>query len=156
MQVRPAIVEDAAEACNVLRRSITELCRLDHHDDPSILEEWLSNKTPDHVRSWIAHPDNCTAVAIEDEVIIGFGAMTRSGEITLNYVSPDARFRGVSKAILGWLEARARRLGNARCTLRSTETAHRFYLSSGYVRQGPPTIGHAAGYPMEKPLDVTA
>ena len=58
------------------------------------------------------------------------GAVTDTGEITLNYVSPDARFRGVSKTLLGALEVRAADRGNAQCTLASTETARRFYLSA--------------------------
>ena len=34
------------------------------------------------------------------------------GEITLNYVSPDSRFRGISRALLGVLEQRAFERGN--------------------------------------------
>ena len=64
------------------------------------------------MRSWIADPDSYVVVATEGAAIIGVGAITSSGEITLNYVSPDARFRGVSKAILKQLEARALDLGN--------------------------------------------
>jgi GNAT superfamily N-acetyltransferase len=56
------------------------------------------------------------------------GSVTDAGEITLNYVSPDARFGGVSATLLAALEHRARERGNARCTLKSTETARRFYL----------------------------
>jgi GNAT superfamily N-acetyltransferase len=157
MEIRTAKVEDAAEACNILRRSIAELCRKDHHDDPIILGKWLSNKTPDNVLSWITHPDNCVAVATEGARIIGVGAMMRSGEITLNYVSPDARFRGVSKATLKWLEARALELGNVRCALKSTETARRFYLSNGYVQQGTSTGSSGAkSYAMVKQLAPTA
>ena len=47
-----------------------------------------------------------------------------------NYVAPDARFRGVSRALLGALEVRAAERGNVRCTLTSTETAHRFYRAA--------------------------
>jgi hypothetical protein len=115
MQIRAAIIEDAAEACEVLRRSIAELCRADHQDDPEVLRKWLSNKTPDHVRSWIARPDSYVVVASEGAAIVGVGAVTAAGEILLNYVSPDARFRGVSKAVLSCLEAKARELGNGAC-----------------------------------------
>ena len=82
--------------------------------------------------------------------------MTDKGEITLNYVSPDARFRGVSKALLAALEARARELGNDVCTLASTETARRFYLAAGYVDQGAPTgkFGMSSGYPMARQISV--
>ena len=145
MQIREASVEDALEACQVVRRSIAELCHADHQDDPVILEKWLSNNTSDNMRSWIADSNSYIVVATEGAAIIGVGAITSSGEITLNYVSPDARFRGVSKAILNQLEFRARELGRKTCTLTSTETARHFYLSAGYVQFGPPEPGIGKG-----------
>jgi GNAT superfamily N-acetyltransferase len=135
MQIREAMADDAAEACRVLRRSITELCSADHMDDPVVLADWLSNKKPANVRSWIVRADNHVFVATEGSAILAVGAVTSSGEITLNYVSPDARFAGVSKALLNRLEAKALELGNHTCTLTSTETARRFYLSAGYQQQ---------------------
>jgi GNAT superfamily N-acetyltransferase len=158
MQIREASVEDAVEAYQVVRRSISALCHADHQDDPIILDKWLYNKTFDNMRSWIADPDSYAVVATEGATIIGVGAITSSGEITLNYVSPDARFRGVSKAILNQLEARALELGNDICTLTSTETALRFYLSAGYVQFGPPeaSIGKGSSYRMVKQLFDTA
>ena len=72
-------------------------------------------------------------VTIENGTMLAVGSVTDTGEITLNYVSPDARFRGISRVLLGALEARAVERGNARCTLNSTETAHRFYLSAGWT-----------------------
>ena len=82
------------------------------------------------------------------------GAVTDAGEITLNYVAPEARFRGVSRALLGALEARALERGNRRCTLTSTQTAHRFYQSAGYVDDGASAgkFGTKASYPMSKEI----
>ena len=93
-------------------------------------------------------------LATEGDDILGVGSVTDIGRITLNYVSPDARFRGVSRALLNALEARAAERGNARCTLNSTETGRRFYLTAGYVEAGPPAgeFGTQAGYPMTKDL----
>ena len=51
------------------------------------------NKTLEIVGSWIIKPGNSVLVAFADESIVGVGAVTDAGEITLNYVSPDARFR---------------------------------------------------------------
>jgi GNAT superfamily N-acetyltransferase len=86
------------------------------------------------------------------------GGVTDAGEIILNYVSPEARFRGVSRALLGALEARAAERGAAHCTLDSTETARRFYLANGYVEDGPPSgkFGMRSGYGMSKPLRAPA
>ena len=58
--------------------------------------------------------------------------MTKAGMITLNYVSPDARFQGVSKALLAALERTAAELGLKQCRLESTKTARRFYEAAGY------------------------
>ncbi len=154
MEIRDAVLADAPAACEVLRRSITELCAADHRNDPAILERWLANKTPEIVASWIAQPTSSMLVAVEGRIILAVGAVTDAGEITLNYVSPEARFRGVSRAMLGALEARAAERGNTRCTLISTATARRFYRAAGYVEDGPPQgkFGTTGSYPMSKPL----
>ncbi len=151
MRVRDAVPEDAAAACQVMRRSIAELCVADHRNDPAILERWLSNKTPKIFSSWI-RPDNSLLVAIDNDRILAVGSVTDAGEITLNYVLPDARFRGVSHTLLAALERRAVERGNALCALRSTETARRFYLKRGYSEHEPADgrFGAASGYPMSK------
>jgi GNAT superfamily N-acetyltransferase len=155
MEIRDAKAEDAPAAARVLRRSILELCVADHGHDPAILARWLSNKTPGDVASWIALPDNSVLVAVEDDAIVAVGSVTDVGHIALNYVSPDARFRGVSRALLGALETRAMERGSMRCTLNSTETARAFYLANGYIIDGPPDRKHGVGgYPMSKLLTL--
>ena len=129
MEIRVARTEDAEQACTVLRRSIQELCHADHNGDAARLADWLFNKTPENVAGWIRNPQSLVFVATEGETILGVAAMTNTGKITLNYVSPEARFRGISKALIDRLEAQARELGLDCCTLNSTETARQFYLS---------------------------
>ena len=155
MIIRDAEPEDAAAACEVLRRSILELCAADHGDDPQILARWLRNKTPEDVRAWIDRPDATLLVAIETDAIVAVGMVTDTGELLLNFVSPDARFRGVSRTLLKALEARASARGAAVCRLESTETARRFYRSNGYVETGAATQKFEArsGYRMTKSLD---
>jgi GNAT superfamily N-acetyltransferase len=150
MDIRAALTGDAACACEVVRRSITELCGADHHDDPAHLGRWLANKTPENFAAWAGRPAHPLLVGIGDGEILAVGSVTGDGEITMLYVSPAARFRGVSRAMLAALEARAARLGNRRCRLNSSETAHRFYRARGYVDDGTPSgkFGMAAGYPM--------
>ena len=154
LEIRDARAEDAADALVVLRRSIAELCVADHRNDPKILESWLGNKTTGNFVGWVKQPDNSVLVALENGQILAVGSVTDAGMIGLNYVSPDARFQGVSRALLGALEARAAGRGNTRCFLTSTETARRFYLSSGYTETGPPggAFGTSSGYPMSKDL----
>jgi predicted GNAT family acetyltransferase len=154
MQIRKVREEDAEAACVVLRRSITELCRTDYREDAATLAEWLANKTLENVRTWIGNPGYYMLVADDGGTILGVGAIQSSGRISLNYVSPDARFRGVSKALMFGLEAKALELGLAACTLESTETARQFYLAMGYSETGPATAGFGVGicYPMVKML----
>jgi GNAT superfamily N-acetyltransferase len=158
MEIRDAVIDDARAACQVLRRSISELCIADHGNDPTILMRWLSDKTPEIVASWIADPKASVLVAVERGTILAVGSVTDAGEITLNYVSPDARFRGVSRALLGALEARAIQRGNLRCALTSTETARRFYNANGYIEDRPVAgkFGTCTSYPMSKPLAASA
>jgi GNAT superfamily N-acetyltransferase len=154
VKIRDAVQADGAAACAVLRASITELCTPDHNNDPKILGRWLANKTPENLASWSADPDASLLIAVEDEVVLAVGSVKNSGEITLNYVSPSARFRGVSTAMLTALESRAAQRGNAICHLVSTETAHRFYSSRGYVDTGSPEgrFGTMSSYPMSKQI----
>ena len=154
VEIRDATAEDAEAACEVLRQSISRLCVADHRNDPAILIAWLGNKKPEIVAAWANQPGNSLLVAVEGDAIIAVGSVTDSGEITLNYVAPAARFRGVSRALLGALETRAVERGNTKCTLTSTETAHRFYQSSGYVDDGAPigNFGTNSGYPMSRRL----
>jgi hypothetical protein len=157
MTIRDALPDDAAAACEIMRRSITELCVADHRNDAAVLQRWLSNKTPEIFRSWI-QPNNSLRLAVENDRILAVGCVTANGEITLNYVSPDARFRGASKAMLTDLELRATEQGNEVCKLESTETARRFYLARGYSEIGLPDrkFGTISSYPMSRRIRLPA
>jgi GNAT superfamily N-acetyltransferase len=156
MIIRDATTADAVKACEAIRASITELCIADHQQNPDILRRWLASKTPDNVAAWAATVGSSLLVAVEDDAVLAVGGVKDDGEITLNYVAPGARFRGVSAALLNALEARAVERGAVEITLLSTETAHRFYLSRGYRDVGPSLgkFGTAASYPMTKVLDT--
>ena len=152
--IRDATPEDAVAACHILKKSITRLCVADHRNDPAVLNAWLANKTPEMVAAWATQKGNSLLLAVEGDAVVAVGSVTDAGEITLNYVAPGARFRGISRALLSALEARAAERGNSRRTLTSTETAHRFYLSAGYREDGAPTgkFGTRASYPMSKEI----
>jgi GNAT superfamily N-acetyltransferase len=152
--VRDATPADAEAACEVMRMSIAELCVPDHHNDLEILRRWLGNKTPEHFAAWIDDPGASLLLAVEGEAVLAVGSVRNEGEITLNYVSPKARFRGASTALLKALEGRAAERGNSHCKLVSTETAHRFYLARGYIDTGAPEgrFGTSSSYPMSKKI----
>lgn len=130
--IRKARLDDGKAAISTLHRSITELCVADHRSDAGRLEPWLSNKTVEHWAIWIAREDAVFLIAERDTEVVGVAAATFGGEILLNYVHPEARFEGVSKALLAALEAEVRRHGARQCRLQSTITARPFYTAQGY------------------------
>jgi GNAT superfamily N-acetyltransferase len=156
--IRDATPADAVKACEAIRASITELCIADHNRNPEILRRWLAGKTPDNVAAWATATGSSLLVGVEDDAVLAVGGVTDAGEITLNYVSPQARFRGVSAAMLWALEVRAIERGAVEITLPSTKTARRFYQSRGYRDVGPSLgkFGTAASYPMSKMLSSIA
>ena len=148
MQVRPAQIADADHAIDVVRRSIQELCVSDHKGDSATLSMWLSNKTADNMRRWIA--DHTVLVAAEGEQIAGVASVRFDGHVLLNYVAPEARFKGASKSLLRDIEVWASHRGLKWLTLDSTATAPRFYLSNGWTIAGPPQPGF--GVTMRNPM----
>ncbi len=149
---RPLRPDEAAEACAVIRRSIKDLCHADHDSAPDILGPWLANKTPETVRGWIESNPSGVIGAVSPEGIGGVGGLLPGGKISLNYVAPWARFRGVSKGMMRDLEARAGAAGEAYCTLISTVTAHAFYQALGYDDVGEPvcSFGGKPAFPMQR------
>lgn len=153
--IRRAAAEDAAAAAHCLRRSISLLCAADHCNDAPTLERWLANKTAAQVAQWVASPAHVALVADRHGEIDGVALLSRTqGRIALLYVDPDARFAGVSDALLRALEAAARADGMRTLHLVSTATARRFYASRGYVADGEPVAGFGVtrSQPMVKTL----
>ena len=151
--VRRATPDDVPAMSGVLTDSITDLCVADHGNDPDKLAAWTRNKTPEGVAAMLANPHGQLFVAELDGVVVAVGAISGNGGITLNYVAPAARFRGVSKAMLAVLEAELKTLGFAEGRLEATATARRFYESAGWVADGPQAEGRMVnGHPMRKAL----
>lgn len=154
IEIRPARIEDAMAACDVVRRSIATLCEADHRHDETILRAWLDGKTPETLARWIGQDDGAVLVALIDQRIVGVGGVRQTGEITLNYVAPEARLRGVSRSLLARLEALVLGWSRPRAWLSSTATAQTFYAASGYLPDGPPkpSFGGKLCYPMARRL----
>ena len=154
MKVRSAQIADADRAVGVVRRSIRELCELDHQGDTATLSMWLGNKTADNMRQWIAA--HTVLVAVEGELMTGVAAVRADGEVFLNYVGPEARFQGTSKRLMQAIEVWASSRGLEWLTLDNTATALRFYVSSGWTMTGPPQPGFGVTWrnPMRKPAIV--
>ncbi|HEY0065564.1 MAG TPA: GNAT family N-acetyltransferase [Telluria sp.] len=136
IEIRTAALEDASDACHVLRRSIAESCVADHRGQPEILQSWLGNKTPENIASWIASPSNYTVVALRDGELVGVALVTQAGKLSLCYLLPEAQHAGIGKALLENVEQQARRWGVSVLRLHSTATAREFYARNGYVLAG--------------------
>ncbi len=153
--VRRAQATEAAQACEVVRQSITHCCALDHHHDPAVLAAWLANKTADHLAAWMAAPhamawgaywgvglgvglgaDRAADRGAEaGSTMVGF-ALLAQGKLALCYVVPQALHQGVGRALLMAAEAGARQAGIAALALESTRTAEAFYRRHGYEPAG--------------------
>ncbi len=152
--VRRADPRDAQAATDVLRRSITELCVLDHRGDADTLGKWLANKTPQNFLSWLASDDNFCVVAEADSQVVGVGLLHRGGEIRLCYLAPGAQRKGIGKAIYVALEEQAKAWGLRTLRLESTVSARQFYERQGFRSAGivTPGFGISHCHPYEKQL----
>jgi len=151
---RPAHPGEAAEACVVVRRSIQELCGIDHQGDPGILDAWLVNKTPERVLSWIEADTGGVLVGVGVSGIAGVGCVMRDGTIALNYVAPWAQRQGVGRGLVRAMEGVAAEAGHSVCNLTSTATAQGFYLVCGYEAVGEPirSFGGKPAYPRRREI----
>ena len=153
IRIRPANKQDAAECSRILCASIKQLCIKDHQGDPKIVSRWLSNKDSGSLSRWISDAQSTMYVAECGGVACGVGAISRDGEVMLNYVCPKYQFQGVSKAMLSELETSLRADGVKSARLNSTVTAHRFYKGLGWVDSGEPeTWLGMKNHPMTKLL----
>jgi len=152
--VHRACAADAVEACEVLRRSIVELCIADHHQDQQVLAAWLQNKTPQTVAAWINSATHFAVVAVAVTGISGFGLIQRQGEIQLCYVAPELVRRGAGRLLIWSLERQAAQWGLNQVFLTSTLTAKSFYEKLGYLAASEPirAFGLQQAFPMFKPL----
>ncbi len=153
IRTRRAEPADADRITQILRESITQLCVADHGNRTVPLALWLANKTVANISKWIDDPGATMLVAQIGPDLAAVGAITGSGVVTLNYVAPEFRKKGLSKAMVRALEREALRLGLTEIALDSTLTALRFYRSLGFADRGPPGEKHELpNFPLGKSL----
>ena len=135
MNIRPALPSEAEAAIDLVRRSITQLCVEDHQNDPMTLQGWLANKSAKNMRTWIETPGSFAFVADRDGAMAGVGVYTGAGDLMLLYVEPEARFSGISSALLAHMEESARALRLPSLHVSASRAARRFFLERGYAVQ---------------------
>jgi GNAT superfamily N-acetyltransferase len=154
IQSREATIEDTKAMVVVLKSSIQESCILDHANDASLIESWLSNKTEAQLKRWIKCQSLFLNVVTLDGQIAGVGIVTTAGEISLCYVSPDFLRRGVGAAVINGLESHLVGIGVTRSVLTRTMGSVQLSLSMGYEISGNPMIIQGiTGTPMRRGLD---
>ncbi|MDH1975665.1 GNAT family N-acetyltransferase [Aliarcobacter butzleri] len=134
--IRKAKVSDAQQICNVLRRSIIELCELDHQKNQKELDEWLANKTIQNCEAWINNKKINFFVAENDGKIVGVSSINHNGFLELCYILPEAKGLGFGGELLKVAEDSVLDLGIQVFTLESTLTAKGFYQHFGYIQTG--------------------
>lgn len=147
--VRPATAADIPAMSAVLIASITKLCDADHGGAPDRIADWTANKSHEGVARMLADPAHSMFVAEHDGVVAAVG-LVAGDRIGLNYVDPDHRLAGVSKALLAHMEQQMRLAGVATAVLESTETAQDFYRSAGWLPTG--ACAASGCRPMQKRL----
>ena len=134
--IRKAKVTDAQQVCNVLRISITELCKLDHRGDQKELDEWLENKTVKNCETWIRNESTNFFVAENDGRVVGVSSISHGGFVGLCYILPEVKDHGFGGQLLKAAEASILNLGVRVFSLESTITAKGFYEHFGYIQSG--------------------
>lgn len=130
--ILPAKAQHAPIILKLRCASITELCYADHGGEVEALDEWANNKTLDDMLTLIESLDCHMIVAKLNDEIAGMGSVNQHGRILMNYVDPEFRFKGVSKAIMAALEDYIRSGGRQQASLESSKTALEFYQSCGW------------------------
>lgn len=153
--IREARPADAIEISDVLIRSITMLCAEDHMDDPKLIEDWVANKSPEDILSWIKSGAQMR-VSLAGDLIAAVGCYTDDGMVQLLYVSPESRGRGHSSALLKHMEHEMRNAGIEAARLVSSKTAQDYYLKQGWEIDGERVVCYSTdGQPMRKQLIST-
>jgi GNAT superfamily N-acetyltransferase len=124
--IEPAKIEDAQIIIDVIKQSIKN-CTLDHHDDPVIIADWLSNKTAENMRHWIK--DSYAFIFKDHQQIVGFILLTKAGTISLNYTLPAFQNKGIGSQLIRHIIQVARENNIETLNVESTLTAKAFYLS---------------------------
>lgn len=153
-KVRVAKNNDSTQVCNVLRRSILEVCA-PVYNNKSVIDEWLQNKTEDNISQWIQSESTYSVVCTdENNTIVGFGLTTLTGKILLIYLVPEALYKGNGKMMLEQMEKRLFKEGVDEIHTVSSIMAKAFYERNGFIQDGPPQlVGEIEGdFPLVKKL----
>ena len=125
--------EHIKEINQLIIRSIIEICVADHKHQYVLIQDWISNKTPKNIATWVSN--NYAYIAIsKSHTVVGFIMMSKKGEILLNYILPGYVKMGIGKALLNKLIQVAKRSKIKELTVNSTITAKPFYRKNDFIQ----------------------
>ncbi len=127
---------DSKIACNILRRSIIEVCQKDHNGNQALLAIWLENKTVNNVAKWFAADNSLSLIAALNGNKVGVGMVNNAGIINLCYLLPEALHQGVGKALLKSMIKYAIETDLDSVFVTSTATGKKFYERNGFGYNG--------------------
>ncbi|MBS1999644.1 MAG: GNAT family N-acetyltransferase [Cyanobacteria bacterium SZAS LIN-2] len=108
--------------------------------DEDRLDEWSPVVNQQRIESFLSRAavdDEITRVAVQDDVIVGFGTVVPVlNELRACYVHPRNNRQGIGKRLIEELEKEARAAGAAWLNLHASLNAEEFYRAAGYVSDG--------------------
>jgi ribosomal protein S18 acetylase RimI-like enzyme len=126
--IRRATPADAERIWRLHVDAIRRSCAIRY--TPEQIEAWTVHKSPEDYLKGLARGESIF-VAEAAGAMLGFASSLGSTVLCV-YVSPDAQRRGLGAALVGTIEADARRRGVIQLELKSTLNAVEFYRSNGY------------------------
>ena len=132
MTIRTFRDADAEAMSSLYRRTVKAIGSRDYN--PAQVAVWARlAPTPDRLREYAAD-GRTTLVAVDDaDAPLAFGDLEADGHIHFLYCAPEAAGTGVTAALYGELERRARDAGMARVYAEASEAARRFFLKQGFT-----------------------
>jgi GNAT superfamily N-acetyltransferase len=128
VQIRKAIIEDAAVSFAIRREAIRARCRDDY--PASDLAVWTSGDMSETFARRVAEQFH---VAVMDGHIVGTGMIDlATGRVDAVFVLPEFMRQGIGRAIMNYLEGLAVSAGLSVIQLDATLNAASFYRSLGF------------------------
>lgn len=130
--MRLACGGDAQFIYDIHTSAIRELCS--SHYSQEEIKQWAGRQRLEKYQSLIDM--EALAVALLNDQVVGFGNIERyaddTSEISGLYVSPRCSRKGVGRALLCYLEDKAKAEGYTSMRVKSTLNAEPFYQALGY------------------------
>jgi GNAT superfamily N-acetyltransferase len=131
--IRHATPADSAAIFELHVASIRAHCT--GHYTPEQIEAWIAPKRPENYARAMNDGEAMFVAESAMGALAGFGSI-QGDEVHAVYVAPGRAGGGIGSALLGELEAHARRAGVRVIRLRSSINAVGFYERHGYRRPG--------------------